>query len=71
MIAILLLGLIAPFVFIYSGFVYLLALPFLTVLATARPYWIRLPKRTRRQVVRYTLWGGSLLLWGLFLFGNK
>lgn len=71
LIPIFLLGLAAPFIFIYGGFVYLLALPFFAVFATARPHWQRLPRQTRRQIVRYSLWGGSLLLWGIFLFGNR
>jgi hypothetical protein len=62
----LLLGLAAPFLLIWGVYVVLLWVMFIPVIALyqhAQPFWLRLSKQKRHQILRYTLLATSLLMW--------
>lgn len=67
LLAIVALGLIAPFALIFGAVGYLFALPVLYGVKAAQPHWQRLPQRTRRRIVRALIWGTSGLAWGWLL----
>jgi hypothetical protein len=62
-LAVVLLGLAAPFLIIYGGIGFLLFLPFGSAWHLVKPYWLRLDRERRSRITKSVIWSLSLALW--------
>jgi hypothetical protein len=69
-LAVLLLGLVAPFVLIYGALSWLLILPFTTAFSYVRPYWLRLSPQRRHTIKKATAWTLSITLWISIIYAS-
>jgi hypothetical protein len=66
-LAILILGALAPFIIIYGAVFGLLAFPLWMGASWAWPYWARLPLHRRRQLRIWFVWVASIVCWTVII----